>query len=900
MKLSNLKFGARLALGFGILLAILLATVLVALSSLNRLQEKLDKVVNENVQQMSALVNMSESVHLIAEASADIIFLEDEKSVEEGLKRITTLRENYDTGFNSLKNMNTDPGLKQKYQEIDEAKLATRSKIDQAIALLRQNQGKQAATMMAKEVTPARQKWENLIVSAIEAQEKQNSIDTDLAHASYQSARKTMFIMLGLGLLLGGLIAWRITRSLTRPMNEALSLAKKVAEGDFSSQITAQSNDETGQLMQALGQMNQNLARAAEQNIQIARIKMALDKASTSVMIADAAHNIIYINGAVAQLLGEAETEIRKDLPQFRVGEIIGKRIDFFYMDPTEQRAVVGALKQPHATQVKLGNRIFGLTATPVFDGNNASIGTVLEWLDKTLEVQAAEVARVNQRIKQALDSSSTNLMIADDGGNIVYANDAVLNMLRVAQSDIRAQLPNFDANRVIGSNVDIFHKNPAHQRQLLANLKQTWRTQIKVGVRSFSLVANPIIDANQTHLGTVVEWVDRTVELQIEQDVSNLVQGAAAGDFSQRLDETGKTGFFATLSHGMNQLMETSEVGLNEVVRVLSGLANGDLSQRITRDYSGIFGQLKDDANASGEKLSAIITDVRTAADALTSAAGQVSATAQSLSQSASEQAAGVERTSSSVEQMSASVAQNSENAKITDSMATQSAKEAVSGGDAVTQTVAAMKQIAAKIGIVDDIAYQTNLLALNAAIEAARAGEHGKGFAVVAAEVRKLAERSQVAAKEIGELASTSVTVSEQAGQLLGAMIPSIRKTSDLVQEIAAASEEQTAGLSQISGTVNQLSQVAQQNAAASEQLAATSEEMSGQAEQLQGLMEFFTVQGLTSAAGKRPEPQLEKPVISQARGSKRLPPVGGGKPSIRRLGAGGPPDESHFQRF
>jgi methyl-accepting chemotaxis protein len=190
----------------------------------------------------------------------------------------------------------------------------------------------------------------------------------------------------------------------------------------------------------------------------------------------------------------------------------------------------------------------------------------------------------------------------------------------------------------------------------------------------------------------------------------------------------------------------------------------------------------------------------------------------------------------------MAASISQNSDNAKVTDGMATKASKEASEGGDAVSQTVTAMKQIAAKIGIVDDIAYQTNLLALNAAIEAARAGEHGKGFAVVAAEVRKLAERSQEAAKEIGDLAGSSVSTAERAGKLLDEIVPSIQKTSELVQEISASSAEQSESVVQIGGAMGQLSKATQQNAAASEELAATSEEMSGQAEQLQQSVAFF----------------------------------------------------------
>lgn len=312
----------------------------------------------------------------------------------------------------------------------------------------------------------------------------------------------------------------------------------------------------------------------------------------------------------------------------------------------------------------------------------------------------------------------------------------------------------------------------------------------------------------------------------------------------------------------------------LNLAVGVANRLAEGDLTAKIEVTSKDETGQLLAAMKNMVEKLSQIISEVRSAADNLSSASEEVSATAQSLSQGSSEQAASVEETSASVEQMSASINQNTENAKVTDGMAAKAAKDAGAGGEAVGQTVAAMKSIADKIGIIDDIAYQTNMLALNAAIEAARAGEHGKGFAVVAAEVRKLAERSQVAAQEIGEVAKGSVSLAEKAGKLLDEMVPSIRKTSDLVQEIAAASQEQSSGVGQINTAMNELSQITQQSASASEELAATAEEMGGQAEQLQQTMSFFR----TGAAAGVPAATVRRETGRAKAGSGRGARVGG----------------------
>ena len=468
-------------------------------------------------------------------------------------------------------------------------------------------------------------------------------------------------------------------------------------------------------------------------------------------------------------------------------------------------------------------------------------------------------------RTKSGMERATANTMMIDEDARIVFVNEALENLFTSLEADLKTELPNFSVRTLADSSIDVFTNDDIFQARFLEGLTESYQTQLVIAGYTFDLSANPAFSKAGQRIGTTIEWINRTDELAIAEEINSIIASASRGELDARIDIEGKEDFFKNVSIGINKLAEVMQTVAEDLARNLQALSSGDLRARITSDYEGIFLRLKDDFNSTSMQLSQIVGEIKTISHNVKSNSDHMTNSSSGLAKRAEMQASTLEETAASMEELTATVKENAHNAINTNQQAEETKLTAENGkglandaGEAMNTIKASSDKIMSIISMIDEIAFQTNLLALNAAVEAARAGDAGRGFSVVAQEVRSLAQRSAQSSKDIKKLIKDSSEQVTDGVDLVESVIKSLEQIyqathgmTSTIKDISVASTEQSTSLDELNMAVTQMDEMTQQNSNMAQQGQQLAEQMQDSAQELLNSVSFFTLDEMTAHA-------------------------------------------------
>jgi methyl-accepting chemotaxis protein len=846
MSFRDMKIGAKLGIGFGVLMALLVVLAVFGVSSMKSISGRLDGIVKEGNVKVKLARDGADAIAAISEDVLVNVFINDSTAKTKAKEGLTAARDQYNAAFGQLEKMETSEKGKELLARAAENLRIGREANNDIMKLVGQKNMKEATATYATQARPATKKVQEAFGELVKYQEGQTAMRYEEAMSTYTWTRNLLIIIGMLALALGGATALFLTRSIRKPLSSLVAATDRLALGDVSVVLDVQGNDEMGMLANSFRNMIESIKSSA-----VALEKMAAGDLNIEIQARSEKDVLGKSLRAVVTTLKGVNDGIEKLHREQKAGDIE-------YFIPVEEFS--GAYKQ---------------VASGVNQAVKLHVDVVLKILGILSSYAEGDFSPVLEKLpgKQIIANEKMDLL----RGNLLKVIDNMDKLYREQKAgDIEYYIPVEEfsgAYKQVASGVNqavkLHVNNILKILGILSSYAEGDFSPVLEKLPGKQIIANEKMDLLRENLVKVIG------------EIKSLAEAVQEGRLNTRGNASVFDGDWAKLVGGINELIEAFMRPLNVVFSSIESISKGDMPPKITDATKGDFTQMKDNLNSlidsmneitsvaqqiaagdltvtvkersSEDKLMqalakmvqgliSVVGDIREATNQVASGSQEMSATAEQISQGATEQAASAEEASSSMEEMASTIKQNSDNAQQTDKIAIKSAEDAIASGKAVTETVGAMKEIASKISIIEEIARQTNLLALNAAIEAARAGEHGKGFAVVASEVRKLAERSQTAAGEISKLSASSVEVAEKAGEFLVKLVPDIKKTAELVQEISAASGEQNTGAEQVNKAIQQLDQVIQQNAGAAEEMSSMAEELSSQAEQLQTSISFF----------------------------------------------------------